>query len=218
MKDYLKYLTILMVCGTAIILFALAKSCGEVGQTADLVVIPADSGYLPVTYRDYKPKSTPFEKPVKPVSKLPKSVKERDVKRVIVLTSPSAKKNADKHPLSLQERGIMIIETNDGNLYVEKNDDSLSLVVTNYLPPIFQFGLFYGVGLSFNNVRTSPSLSVAFVRVNEKFLAPVLAADVHGVGVGIGYQFYHDLSITPLLMWNYSDTQRTIKIQVSYQL
>ncbi|MBI2427524.1 MAG: hypothetical protein HYV29_01755 [Ignavibacteriales bacterium] len=207
MKDVFKYAGYIVFCLTIAYVCATLKDCGEVGKTSDLVVVPRDSAYLPITMNEYKPPSTPFEDPVKPVSKLPIGVKERDVKRVIKVRKLSTSDT------------LVIILTKSGEVLVPKQTDSIAVNVFDYVPPLLQFGLFYGFGVTLNaESEIDPAVSLSLIRINEKFSAPVIAADLHSIGVGAGYQFYHDLTVTPLMMWNYSDTQRTIKIQVSYQL
>ncbi|MDP1675708.1 MAG: hypothetical protein Q8L88_02490 [Bacteroidota bacterium] len=203
MKEYLKYASYIVVCVTIAYVCLTLRNCGTVGESSDRTDTPADSAYLPIIVRSYTPKSTPFEKPVKPVSKLPKGVKEKDVKRVITISG---------------KKLLQIIETKNGYVLVSKNGDSLEVAVTNYFDPIFEFGLFAGVGINLNAAAAAPSVSISFVKVCGNFLAPVVAADLRSIGIGIGYKFYHDITVTPLLMWNYSDTQRTIKLNLSYQL
>lgn len=189
-------LTIAYICLTL-------RECSPVGDSSDRVVLPSDSGYLPVIVQGYKPKSTPFEKPVKPISKLPGNVKESDIKRVITIEGKET---------------VQIIETKDGNIHIPRQNDSTKVTMINYRSPIVQFGLFAGVGLNLGSVAASPSVSISLVNIEGLFFAPVMSADLNGIGIGIGYKVYHDISVTPLLMWNYSDTQRTIKINVSFQL
>lgn len=209
MKEYVKYGTYLVICATIAFMCATFKDCGEVGQTPDLVVVPRDSAFLPITKSDYKPASTPFEDPVKPVSKLPIGVKEKDVDRVI-----TARK------ISTNETLILII-TKSGDVHIPKDSTSVNYEfrVTEYHPQIFDFGLDIALGFTLNaDARISPSISFSMLQINEKILFPDIAADLQSIGIGIGYQFYHDLTVTPLYMWNYSDTHNTIKIKVSYQL
>jgi hypothetical protein len=169
----------------------------------DRVVLPTDSAYLPVVIQEYKPKSTPFEKPVKPVSKLPRNVKESDIKRVITIKGKET---------------VQIIETINGEIHVPRQGDSTEVRLTNYSSPILQFGIFAAAGFNLGSAAASPSVSISLLKIEGKIFAPVFAADLKSVGMGIGYQFYYDLTVTPLLMWNYLDAQRTIKINVSFQL
>jgi hypothetical protein len=205
MKDSLKYGSYIVIALTIAYICATLRDCGTVGEASDRVDIPADSGYLPIVRREYSPNPLPFGNSLKPVSKLPKGVKESDINRVITIRS-----SVDT---------LVIIQTKSGEVFVPRKTDSIEVTVTDYQPPVLRFGLFAGIGLSLNSeLKVSPSVSISPVIISERWYAPIITADLRSVGIGIGYRFYHDLTITPLLMWNYLDTQRTIKINVSYQL
>jgi hypothetical protein len=165
---------------------------------------PADTAYLPVIVRSYTPKSTPFEKPVKPISKLPKGVKEKDVKRVITISG---------------KKLLQIIETKNGDVLVSKNGDSLEVVVTNYFDPIFEFGLYANVGITVDvRKHFSPSASLAFIRWYGIIDAPVVVADDDGIGLGIGFKLYYAIYVTPVVMWSFETTDKSINLNLSYQL
>ncbi len=215
MKNYLKYASWIIIALTIAYVCATFKDCGEAGETSGLVVIPADSGYLPVTVRQYRPKSTPFENPVKPVSKLPKGVKESDVTRVIIIRR-----------IPVMDT-LVIIETKQGDVLVEKNDSiEVSVTVTTYLPPVMEFGLFCDLGLNISppsgeikrGLFFSPAASVSFIKWYGVLNAPEFTADLSSVGIGCSYKVYHDVYVGPLLTWNYGDLQKSIKLKVSIEL
>jgi hypothetical protein len=208
MKDYLKYFSVIVVAITIAYICITVKDCGAVEDSSGRVIIPADSGFLPSIHHNYRPKSTPFEKPIKPVSRLPKGIKESDVKRVISVRKPKLNDTT------------VIIETRDDGIFIPRQDSIEAQVsVTDYLPQILSFGIYPAIGLTLDvQMQFSPSVSICFLKIEGKILAPVFAADIRSVGIGIGYQFYHEISVSAISMWNYSDLQRTIKLEVSYQL
>lgn len=207
MTAYLKYASYIVVAITIAYVCATLKDCGTVGTMADRVVIPQDSAFLPIVERDYRPNPLPFNHASKPVSKLPKGTRESDVARTITIVN-HAKANT-----------TLIIETKSGDVFIPKTEDTLSVLVTNYLPAVVSFGLNAGVGLSFDlSAKFSPSVSLTFLKWYGIIDAPVLIADLRGIGGGIGFKFYHDIYVTPAMIWQYESLNKLIILNVSYQL
>lgn len=204
MIEGLKYGSIIAVCLTIAYILLTLRECSPAGLTPGREVIPADSGYVPIIVQDYRPASSPFEREDKRSVVLPEGISEQKVKRVLRISGKSSL--------------VHVIELKNGDLLVPETDDSLQVVMTNFQEPFVQFGLFTEVGVTLGVNKFSPSLSVSLMQINGKYSLPVFAADLSSVGAGISMKVYHDIRVTPLLMWNYSDTQRSIKLNVSIPL
>ena len=207
MANSLKYTSYIIVALTIAYVCLTLKDCSTVRPQADRVVIPPDSAYLPIMTHDYRPNPLPFSGSSKPDVRLPKGVKESDVSRTIKIVN---KANANT---------TLIIETKSGELFVPKQKDSLSIFVTNYLPSVVLFELHAGIGLSLDLAgKFSPSASISFLKWYGSLNAPVLIADLHGIGCGIGFKFYYDIYITPAIRWQYATLDKSLILNVSYQL
>lgn len=207
MTAYLKYASYIVVAVTIAYVCATLKDCGPVGHEADRIVIPQDSAFLPIVVRDYRPNPLPFNHTSKPVLKLPKGTRESDVARTITIVN-HAKANT-----------TLIIETKSGEVFIPRTEDSVSVLVTNYFPAVVSLGLYADIGLSLDlSARFSPSASLAFLKWYGIIDAPVVIADLHGIGAGIGFKFYHDIYVTPAIRWDYGLLDKSIILNVSYQL
>lgn len=206
MKDGLRHIATVAVCLTIAYVCATLRDCG--GDPADVapVVLPApDSGFAAVVARQYQPPILPAKKPG-PAGRLPKGTAERDVRRVITVNAGD-----------LQETRIIVLK--DGTILVPKSEQSLQVMVTDYLPPFIALDVTFGAGVTLDaDARLSPSLSVSLLRINGRIHAPVVAADLRSIGIGAGYQVSEQVVLTPLLMWHYTNTHRTIKLQASVTL
>jgi hypothetical protein len=207
MTNYLKYASYIVVAVTIAYVCATLKDCGTVGTTSDRVVVPADSAFLPIVERDYRPNPLPFSHTSKPVLKLPKGTRESDVARTIAIVNHT------------KANTTLIVETKSGDVFIPKTEDTLSVFITNYFPAVVSSGLYTGIGLSLDlSARFSPSASLAFLKWYGTIDAPVLIADLHGIGAGIGFKFYHDIYVTPAMIWQYESLNKSITLNVSYQL
>jgi len=204
MIEGLKYASIIAVCLTIAYILLTLRDCSPAGLTPGREVISADSGYVPVIVENYRPPSTPFERPGKKPIQLPEGIKEDKVQRVITVSNKGSV--------------INIIELKSGELRIPDAEDSLQVEITNFLEPFIRFGLFAEAGVSLGSKKVSPSVSVSLIKIDGRYSLPVFVADLTSIGAGIGMNIYNDISITPLLMWNYSDTQRSIKLNVSIPL
>ena len=206
MRDGLKYTAWIAVCLTIAYICVTLDRCDPAGGDPGRVVTAPDSGYLPVTVHGYTPPSTPFENPRKPVTKLPAGTKEKDISRVIIIRTQSGKEP------------ITIIERKDGAVLIPQTDDSLNVSMTQYNSPLFDFSIKPSVGLTYGTTQhVQPGLSVSFFSKKGIYSIPLIV-DLSGAGFGFSWKAYHDVAVTPAVMWNYSDSQRSIKLYVSFEL
>lgn len=189
MQSILKYTAIIICCGTAIVFLFKLQSCWKAGaigpQSLD---VPQDSSFQPMVHQNYKPPSLPFSKGKLP-AKLPQGVGERDVKRVVSVTVKDVKGS----------RTIDIVETKTGAIYVPKDSVVVSAVVTNIVPPLFTFQLRYGLGVTVGDgggspvIRLMPAATASLMEWDGWLQAPIVSADLDGVGLGIQCKLYHDI-------------------------
>ena len=81
MKDILKYGAWIVVAAVVLVLGLKLAHMLE-GEPQYEYVVPLcgiDSGFVPIIKKDYRPRSTPFERRSKPPVRLPRGVKESDV-------------------------------------------------------------------------------------------------------------------------------------------
>lgn len=178
------------------------------------IVTPQDSTFAPLEHRSYTPPSVqiPFltkKKSGHPPASLPVGVSEKDVKRVISL------KYKDR------TEPVNIIEMKSGMIFVKK--DSLLEEVTDwtYRPPIVEFGLFPGGGLSFawqdSKLRLSPTMGFSLMDVCGTVRLPFISVDIDGLGAGIQAKLYHEIYIGPSIVWSFDDlSHKQIRISLNY--
>lgn len=216
MKDYLKYISIIIVCVTTIVISTQIRSCSNVRDGEESVTVtPRDSSFVPVSKNEYRPRSTPFEKDAAIPARLPNDAPQANVARTIAIVKAIP---ADGTGTFIKDSTNIVI-TKSGDVFVEKKSGiETNVTITEFLPPILQWDFYCGIGFNTNMQKIFPSVSVSFLQINEKFSAPILFADTRSIGVGAGYKFYYDISVAPVLCWDYENLNRSIKINVSYQL
>lgn len=185
-----------------------------------LTVTPADSSFTPIDHRSYTPPLLPAlskRSAVPPVTKLPRGVRERDVRRVV----------------QLEWKGVPaptnIIELKNGEVFVEKDSPLERVTVVDYNPPVLALGLFPGIGVSLglekgnvgepwrNRAKLSPVLKASFVEVCGTVKLPMIAADLDGAGIGAEWTIYHDIAIGAALFGEYSNlNQRSFKVTLQF--
>jgi hypothetical protein len=180
---------------------------------------PKDSSFMPIEHRHYQPPSLPgltnlVGIPPTAPAKLPKGVSEKDVKRVLTLNVRELSKP------------INVIEMKDDRVFVEKDSGLVSVGVTDYVPPIVQFGFYPGVGISIGKVGTSaPTFPMRFSPLATVAVAdwwglvrvPCIAADLDGIGISASAKIYYDFYIGVAMLWKYEDTsQRVLKATIAY--
>ena len=154
-------------------------------QQVSIVTTPRDTSFSQVTHNTYRPPSLPsfVEHRDKPPAKLPDNVKPTDVREVISV----AKAPADT---------TRVIITNDGSVYVDRENGKVeSVVVTQYEPPILDFGLFLKAGVDFDDTHISPVIEVAPLEILGKIDVPILSLDIDGIGFGMDYQILNPVSV-----------------------
>jgi hypothetical protein len=211
MKDVMKYAAVMIVCGTLIWLVSRVGCCGDNESTAS-VYTPADTNFTPVVERSYRPPSLPLSKRTSG-TKLPRGLKEKDVRRVVTLTIQDVEKNSPKR--------IEIVETHAGEVYVHHDPSVESVEVTSFEPPVVSFALRFGVGLSAGRVDNRATFApVAFCAPIEWYgwlHAPIATAELAGVGVGAQARIYHELFIGAVKLWRYDEGMQA-KITLSYTI
>jgi hypothetical protein len=221
MKDILKYGSWLVVAIVALVLGltlgprVLSFLEGYVGGE-HTVFTPADSNFVPVIKKDYRPPSTPFERPSKPPWKLPKGVSERDVKRVITVAKETPADSAG----AVHRDTTQIIETFDGRIYIPKELGKATTVrETRYTPPIFAFDLFTSAGITLTRRESkfvvSPLLAIAPLQILGHVQLPLVGADFEGVVAGAGYR-YDRFMLGTVVHWSGRDLSRYIKLTVHF--
>jgi len=221
-KDILKYGSWVVIAIVALVLGlilgprVLSYFEGYLGGD-HAVFTPADSTFVPVVKREYKPRSTPFERPSKPPVRLPKGVKESDVKRVIVVTEHI---KTDSSRIFFDS--TTVIELKSGAIYVPKeHGKELTVEEFNYVPPVLDFGLFCSVGASvgrYNDKFTiSPLMAASLLQICGVVQFPLVMADLQGVGAGFGIR-QGDFMIGAFSHWRFEDMQRQIKLSIQYSI
>ena len=206
MEKYLKYGVIALVAVTVLIAIFKISSCfsPEPVTIAGNTVTPVDSGFNPITTNTYIPPSFPFSEKKIPV-KLPWDVNETDVKKVITVDL------IDTTSGDIPQR-IQIIETNEDEIFVQKDGRIEKVEVLTVKPPFFRFSLDAGLGLSAAwespIVKCSPIVVFAPLRWAGWLDAPVLAADLFGVGAGAQGRLYHDIFIGAGAFYGYGGDRR----------
>jgi len=183
------------------------------GETVTFIE-PQDSNFVPVRVQRYRPSSLSFSKKTSGV-RLPKGVKERNVRQVVSLELQPDAVNGDSLSFKRQYRGLShkidIIETKSGEIFVLKDSLLTGVSVTRFEPRLFSLGLRFGIGCSIaqaenERLRILPMGIISFVDWNigdVNFHAPIITADYEGVGIGMQTQLYHDIYFGLVRNWNY---------------
>jgi len=215
-KDVLKYGAWIIVAAVVLVLgLRLARMLEGEPHNEYVVGSPIDSGFVPIIKKDYRPRSTPFERPSKPPVKLPRGVKESDVKRVIIVTE-NVKTDSGK----TFSDSTTVIELKSGEIYVPKEDGKeLTVEEFRYVPPILDLGLFGSVGASLGGILAkltlSPLVAASPLQICGLVQFPLAMADLYGVGVGFGVR-YGDFIVGAFSHWRFDNMQRQIKISIQY--
>jgi hypothetical protein len=197
-KDYLKAASVIIVCATIVFIVLQMKSCGKKASVSASVSSPTDSNFSQISHEEYKPSSLPFSGKKAPVN-LPEGVEEKDVQRVVSIEVKDVPKSEPKK--------IDVVETKSGEIYVAKDTSVVSVKVTEFEPKLFDFDLRFGVGLSVglpsSGVRLSPAAVAAPIVWAGFIHAPIVVADLDGLGVGAQARLYHDIFVGAARFWRY---------------
>jgi len=216
MKEYVKYIAWIIVAIVVLVLIFKISNLIEGPAHVDYTVsTPIDSGFVPIIEKDYKPRSTPFERPSKPPVKLPKGVKESDVKRAIVVVD-SMETGSGRKFLDT----TTVIELKSGEIFVPKKDGKeLSVEEYSYKPPILAFGLFGSLGASLGQsagkLAVSPIVGASLAQISGLVQFPLFSADFDGIGAGIGLR-YGSVMVGAHSHWRFDGTQRQIKLSLQF--
>jgi hypothetical protein len=218
MKE-LKYISILAVCGTVLILFTQIQDCNAQQTFTERHVAEShDSDFVSNIEQKYQPPSTPFSNK-KSGFKLPAGVKETDVARVVSIALTPAR----PHPNPLlrgEGNTIDVITTKDGQTFVGKDSNLIkSVTVTDFEPPIartvLKFGIGASVGLRDDKFSLSPSVVFAPQEWYGWIHVPVLTADLYGAGVGGQFKFYHDFYLGAVYHYSWS-AEKSVRATVHF--
>lgn len=206
----LKYIAAIVALITAIIVIARIRSCTSEPEGAQSVVVPIDSNFVPIGYGSYRPPSIPFVKG-KLTAKLPQGMDESDVRRIVSIELQPTVESS--------RRTISVIETTRDEIYVARDSAIKSVSVVNVQPQIVSFDLKFGVGLSVGIWNDRPGFSPAAAFAPVEWLgwlrAPVITADIDGVGIGAMARIYHDIYLGGARCWRY-DTGNQSKITLAF--
>jgi len=185
-KDSLKYIAYIILASAVIIVVLRFRACVNPATTEVFVSTPVDTSFSPVVKRDYRPKSTPFERPLKPAVKLPKNIRESDVKRVLIVV----KSGRDIQSNVPAEDTTTVITTKDGNVHVAKQNGRVrSVELITYQPTILDFRLSVLLGVTLGKDVASPVVAIYPLQICGAIQIPILAADLHGFGAGVSYRW-----------------------------
>jgi hypothetical protein len=217
MKDTLKYIAIILACIVgAIVLFRIG-SCGDGSTDETTTRIPSDSAFVPITERTLRPRSTLFEGASKTPARLPKGLSEGDVARIVRVVK---RIRVDSARSILDTTSVII--TKADQVFVPKQPGiETSVEDIKFVDPILHFGLFPSIGISIAKLgipsEVSPSIAIAPLEILGKVQLPLIAADLNGVGVGIGWR-YKDFVFAVAGHQRFEDAGRSVRIMIHYSL
>jgi hypothetical protein len=207
LKQTLESIAKIAVCLVVLaIIYPLVCDDSPVKKTS--VSTPTDTSFAPVTHSEYRPpiiegKSSPV--------KLPEGVSQKDVVKVTTLKVRDSKGGI---------KDINVVETKDGETFVEKDADLVSVDVVEYKPPIVSFGMGYGGGLSFglknDKFALSPVMTVSPIEWFGRVKLPVGSLDIDGIGIGASVRAYHDIHIGAAKTWDF-DGGSGVKINLTFE-
>lgn len=203
MNSALKYIAIIVVALVTFMILSQMKHCWQSAPDTVTLVMPSDSNFAMIVKKEYRPVSTPFEKRSKPPAKLPSGVKERDVKRVVVVV--------DVYPDSINS--VSLVELKSGEVFVPK-EEGRTVEEYTYKSPILDFDLFPLVGLTFGG-KLSPAVALSPLQVYESVQLPLIVASPDGVGMGFAGR-YREYSLGLTFEWRYRDAGKQAKLVVAY--
>lgn len=208
MRDTLKYIAVIVASAAVIVFVARLGSCGE--KSVGTVAVPDDPNFAPVARGTYQPPSLPFSNTTSGVE-LPEGMKEKDVARVISLEVRDVAKDPPKR--------INVIQTKRGDILVHKDSSITGVTVTTFEAQVFAIGMRFGLGLSMGKGADRLSFSPVALFAPIEWLgwlhAPIIAADLDGVGVGAQAQVYHEIFIGVVRLWRFDEGTQA-KIVLTY--
>lgn len=220
MKEELKYIAWIVVAvsiATAVLRVTdfLAPDAG----ISDSVVIPADSGFVPIVQREYKPPSTPFERPQRPNVRLPRGVSEKDIRRTVIITKSQRVRTSGELLASDTTR---LIELKSGKVLVQAEDGvDINVQETMFVPPILGWSLFVSGGVSIGRDEErfvlSPVLGFAPLEISGVLQLPLITADLYGIAAGFGVR-QSNLVIGLSSHWRFDDAKRGVKLSIHYSI
>lgn len=221
MKDYLKYITWIVLAVVALVIVFRVTGLFKGGTSEDVTITtPSDSTFLPIHKREFKPPSIPFERRTKPPVRLPKGVRERDVARAIVITK-SGRGRTSSDLTALRDTTRMI-ELKNGAIFVEGVEGTETRVEEiTYVPPILSWDFFTSAGVSIGRSEErflfSPMLAVSPLQISGVVQLPLLIADINGVGIGAGYR-YDNFVFGITSHWQFENKQQGIRLFIAYSI
>jgi len=209
----LRNIAIIFVIALALVVVAKWRGCSKpLESTSGTITMPNDTNYIPVKHEEAQPSSLPWAKNKLGV-KLPEGVKEKDVKKITNIEYRTS--NGD----SGQTKEVSIIETKSGEIFVRKDSSIQSVTEIIIKPPLVEFSLTFGVGLSLTKrgefFRPMPCGTFTPVCWSGWLKAPLLAVDFEGIGLGAAVKLYHDIDIGAAKIYNFGESSQ-LKLIVTY--
>jgi hypothetical protein len=183
-----------------------------------IIRVPADSNFVPVKERNYRPRSTPFERPSNIPVTLPKGVTEANVARIVTVVKRIPIDSAH----FLQDTTSIIITKGDQVFVPKQSGVETGVQDIKFIDPIFRWGLFTSIGASFTKfgvptLEVSPSIAISPLEILGKVQLPLLAADLSGIGIGIAYR-HKDFIFVLADHERFVDAGRSIRIMIHYSI
>lgn len=218
MKDYLKYIVILIVTAAVLTIFFQIKSWFEPSHERTTLTTPIDPNFTPIEEKKYRPPSTPFERPPKPPVVLPKGVREKDVDRIITVYKKIPVARGD----SLVVDTTNVVLTKTGEVFVPKQSGKeVTVQQVGYVAPIFSFGWFSSFGVAVarpgNPISFSPTIAATPLEIVGTVQLPLIMIDLQGIGAGVGVR-YADFVFTPVCHLRFGDAERQLKFVILYSI
>ena len=219
MSQHLKYSAIILVCVTLLVIIIRFGSCNDAKTDDATIRIPADSGFVPVIERKYRPPSTPFERSSKKSpAKLPKDLSEGNVARIVTVVKRIPVDSAH----FLWDTTSVIVTKGDQVFVPKQPGTETNVRDTKFTDPIFRWGLFTSVGISIvkfgvPTLEVSPSIAIAPLEIMGEVQFPLLTADLTGVGIGVAYR-HNDFIFALADHERFIDAGRSIQVMVHYSI
>lgn len=218
MKEELKYIAwIVVAVAIATIVMRLTTLLAPDPASIESRVIPADSGFVSIIQSEYKPRSTPFERPQRPDVLLPRGVFEKNVHRIVVITRAQRVRTSGE---LLAADTTRLIELKTGELFIQAEEGSeIKVQETLFVPPLLGWGWFSSAGVSVGREGErfvfSPVLGFSPLEVNGVVQLPLITTDLYGVGAGLGVR-QQSLIFGLTSHWRFGDVQRSLKLSLQY--
>lgn len=149
-----------------------------------VVVTPHDSSFVPVTKKEYRPTSTPFEKHKETPARLPNGVTEANVARTIAIVKQIPSDSVAG--MIADTTSIVILKSGEVFVGKQQNGIKTSVMVTEFVPPILSWDIFLSIGINYSS-SFNPSIALSPLKICDLIQFPTINLDPKSIGIGIGY-------------------------------